>query len=443
MSAVREGETTFLAGGGQMGALVRAKDWSRHALGSPAGWPEEFKSAVHACLHAKFPILLWIGPELWMLYNDAYVPFLGAGKHPAALGETGREIWNDIWPESGPKHEHVAPGRARPDPESAPLLARRVPQDERYLMFCHSPISVAGSRPIDGAFRASIEPDGRELRLTDVCAQHPADAVAFRVAEQRLGKSEARLQAAVDLVGLGRYAWDPQSGALEWDARIRAMWDLPADAPTSHDVWLASIHRDDRARVEAAVATCTDPTGDGIYDIEYRVIGVGDGVERWVATRGRTTFDGSSPVAFQGVALDVTSRKQVEASLVDASTRLSEVNSRLEAELAESNLQRRKLFELSPELFASAGFDGYLKTINPAWTRVLGHDEAVLLSTPFMDFVHPDDREKAYATMASLERGQTVLHFEDRVRCADGTYCWISWTAVPESDLFYAVGRDI
>ena len=96
---------------------------------------------------------------------------------------------------------------------------------------------------------------------------------------------QKRLQAAVDLVGLGLYAWDPQTNALEGDARTRAIWGLPPDAPVDYETWRRHIHPDDLARVDAAVAKCIDPGGDGVYEIEYRVIGW-DGVERWVATRG-------------------------------------------------------------------------------------------------------------------------------------------------------------
>jgi PAS domain S-box-containing protein len=75
------------------------------------------------------------------------------------------------------------------------------------------------------------------------------------------------------------------------------------------------VHPDDLARVEAAVQRCADPRGDGVYDIEYRVIGKTDRVERWIATRGRTHFENDVPVSFYGVALDVTDRKLTEEAL--------------------------------------------------------------------------------------------------------------------------------
>src|SRR3982074_1218859 len=83
-----------------------------------------------------------------------------------------------------------------------------------------------------------------------------------------------RLQAVVGLLGLGLYAWDPQTNALEWDARIKAMWGLPPEARIDYAVWRSGVHPEDLARIEQAIAQCIDPQRNGIYDIEYRVIGI-------------------------------------------------------------------------------------------------------------------------------------------------------------------------
>ena len=84
------------------------------------------------------------------------------------------------------------------------------------------------------------------------------------------------------------------------------------------------MHPDDLARVEAAVAKCADPNGDGVYAIEYRVNGM-DGMERWVATHGRTTFESARPVRFLGIALDITERKRAEERLHESEARLSAI----------------------------------------------------------------------------------------------------------------------
>ena len=81
---------------------------------------------------------------------------------------------------------------------------------------------------------------------------------------QRLRECEARLEAAVELLKLGLYTWNPQTNELQWDETLRAMWGLPHDTPADYAVWRAGVHPVDLARVEAAIQRCSDPHGDGV-----------------------------------------------------------------------------------------------------------------------------------------------------------------------------------
>jgi PAS domain S-box-containing protein/putative nucleotidyltransferase with HDIG domain len=102
--------------------------------------------------------------------------------------------------------------------------------------------------------------------------------------------------------------------------------------------------------------------------------------------------------------------------------------------------------ELSLDLVCTANFDGYFTRVNPAWKRTLGYESEELLSKPFLDFVHPDDRE---ATLAEAERqtkaGEEVLHFENRYRHRDGTYRWLEWMSRPDPEVreLIAMARDV
>lgn len=85
----------FLAGGGEMGSRIRAHDWSG-SLGMPALWPQSLRSALSICLHSSFPTAIYWGPNLRLLYNDAWRP-VAADRHPGALGHPGATVWSDIW----------------------------------------------------------------------------------------------------------------------------------------------------------------------------------------------------------------------------------------------------------------------------------------------------------------------------------------------------------
>ena len=91
-----------------------------------------------------------------------------------------------------------------------------------------------------------------------------------------------------------------------------------------------------------------------------------------------------------------------------------------------------RFFTLSLDMLCIAGFDGYFKRVNPAWERTLGYTEADLLSRPFMEFVHPDDREATIAeSRKQIDRGQEVIYFENRYLHKDGTLRWLMWTSTP------------
>jgi hypothetical protein len=144
-----------------MGARMRAKDWSATPLGSAETWPQSVKTAVSICLNSRSPILLWLGPELRIIYNDTYIPFLGDTKHPAMLGATGLEAWGEIWDTIGPMHEEVAAGRATSVEDLQMFYARHLPREEVYATFGYSPILGDDGRTIEGVFCGCTETTGR------------------------------------------------------------------------------------------------------------------------------------------------------------------------------------------------------------------------------------------------------------------------------------------
>jgi PAS domain S-box-containing protein len=115
----------------------------------------------------------------------------------------------------------------------------------------------------------------------------------------------------------------------------------------------------------------------------------------------------------------------------------------MERKRAEEDLER--FFNLSLDLLCLAGFDGYFKRVNPVWERVLGYTTDELLARPYLDFVHPDDRNPTTTEADRLGVGGNVLKFENRYIAKDGTYRWLQWNAVslPGDQMIYAAARDI
>src|SRR5262245_8556998 len=170
--------SAFLDGGGEVGALMRAKDWTSTPLGPIEGWPQSLRTTVSTCLNSRFPILIWWGPEHVKLYNDAYRELL-VEKHPAALGRPGRDVWPEIWDIIGPMLDSVVKdGRATWSEDQFLPLERRGYPEECYFTFSYSPIRDE-TGGIGGVFCAVTETTGRvigerRLRLLQELASHSA-----------------------------------------------------------------------------------------------------------------------------------------------------------------------------------------------------------------------------------------------------------------------------
>ena len=116
-----------------------------------------------------------------------------------------------------------------------------------------------------------------------------------------------------------------------------------------------------------------------------------------------------------------------------------------EAQQFTQNKALERLFNLSQDMLCVADFDGHFRIVNAAFETTLGHSRQAFLDTPFIDFVHPDDKAPTLEAMERLATGASVTCFENRYRCKDGSYKWLQWTLAPETEagLLYAVARDI
>ena len=134
-----------LAGGGEMGALMRSFDWSTTRLGPVAHWPQSLRTAVSIMLDSAFAMVVAWGPEFVLLYNDRYRPILGATKHPGALGKPAEEIFPEVWGFIGPLFEKTRHG------EAVALDDVLVPLDRNgYLEDCYFTLSYSAIRDESG-----------------------------------------------------------------------------------------------------------------------------------------------------------------------------------------------------------------------------------------------------------------------------------------------------
>ena len=150
----------------------------------------------------------------------------------------------------------------------------------------------------------------------------------------------------------------------------------------------------------------------------------------------------NGPFKIVCVTRDATERIQARASRTAYAKSLQELNETLEQRVREATQERDRIWRLSGDLILVAGLDGTIKSLNPAWRTVLGWHGSALISTSFLDLVHPDDLQQTRERVRALTWDAAFTRVENRYRHADGTYRWISWTAVPDTDVFIAIGRD-
>ena len=269
---------------------------------------------------------------------------------------------------------------------------------------------------------------GQALRMHGVCV----DITDRKMSELRLRDSEAQLRALAETLPALVFITDNEGNNIYTSRRYQEFTGMTAERLLG-DGWISAIHPDDREK-GAAVWEASWRSGRP-YETEYRFRRA-DGTYRWHAVRGAPVYDGDAIIRWVGACTDIHEHKLAEAELHTA-------NTRLESEVEQRTRERNRMFELSNDLFAVVGFDATLKTMNPAWSRLLGYSEAELMAQPLFDLVHPEDLDRSLETLALLGAGGIVQHYEERLRRADGSYARIAWAAVPCDGVIYTVGRDV
>ena len=136
----------FLAGGGEMGALMRTHNWAATPVGPPEAWPQTLKTTVRLMLTSRHPMFIWWGEALTFLYNDAYSAAIGPDRHPSALGRPGREVWVEIWDVIGPEIELVMAGQGATWHERQLIpITRGDAREDVWWTYGYSPIDDDGT----------------------------------------------------------------------------------------------------------------------------------------------------------------------------------------------------------------------------------------------------------------------------------------------------------
>lgn len=280
-------------------------------------------------------------------------------------------------------------------PTAEDMRARYFPGERERLKALGKAALARGESTLDAEYRY-LWPDGsiRWLWLRAEFVMGPDDRPAHAIgvltdvterkqSEEALRASETRLKLAQQAAGFGVWDWDVRTGELNWSPEMFSILGLDPELQSEarYEAWLNALHPEDRDQADQAAKRCAS-LGEP-FDVHFRIHHRPTDEERWVRSHGVALLDvGGEPLRVFGINADVTEEKRREQELQALAGDLREA-------VAETTKTRDRIFELSNDLFAVAGFDGYLKTVNPAWERLLGYTEATLLSRPFAEFIHP------------------------------------------------------
>lgn len=194
------------------------------------------------------------------------------------------------------------------------------------------------------------------------------------------------------------------------------------------DFWQDQGHADAHAAMAAAKAGSTGRFQGIAHTFQSN--------PKWWDVQVTPIFDRAGNVEkILCISRDITATRVAEEEL-------RQLNATLEERVEARTQDRDRIWRLSTDLMLIAEFEGTIIAVNPAWTQVLGWSQEELLGKSFLDFLHPDDDLTA-AAAAELSQGISFPSFENRYLHKDGSYRWISWTAVPDQSYIHAVGRDI
>ena len=166
----------FLTGGGETGARLRSLDWASHPLGAPEHWPQSLKTIVRVMLDSRYAMWMAWGPQLTFFCNDAYLPTVGL-KRDWVLGARSDQVWKEIWPDIGPRIDHVlSSGEATWDEGLLLFLERSGFAEETYHTFSYSPVyddlsRIAGMLCVVTEVTERVVGERRLRVLRDLAAQ--------------------------------------------------------------------------------------------------------------------------------------------------------------------------------------------------------------------------------------------------------------------------------
>nr|WP_245215027.1 PAS domain S-box protein [Pararoseomonas indoligenes] len=275
--------------------------------------------------------------------------------------------------------------------------------------------------------------------LRDAPALEDMAYVAAEIMGRTLGVSRAGygiMSADAEILTIDRNWTRPGTGSATGQFRLRDFGSYLGDLQRGEAVVIGDVGRDPRTADKVAE----------LAEVEARAM-----VNLPLVEDGRLValffVNNAEPRAWAPEELafmrNVAERTRSAIERRRAERDLRDLAASLEQQVEERTRDRNRMWNLSGDIMLVADFHARIEAVNPAWTTLLGWGTNELLGGDFMSLVHPDDVGSTLAEVGKLADGLKTLRFENRYRHKDGSYRWLSWTAVPDERFIHAVGRDV
>lgn len=391
-----EVQVSAFPGGGEMGALVRAFDWSHTGLGPFAAWPESLKAVTRTILASPVPMVLLWGEDGVMIYNDGYRT-LAADRHPGLLGARVRDGWPEAADFNAEVIRTVLSGRPLTYKDREFTLRRGGAAERAWFDLYYSPVLDGRGVPAgvlgitietSERVRATRRRDGEHARLTRLFEQSPNPIAILRGPQhvfELVNPACSRLIGHRDVVGR------PIAEAL------------PEAARDGFVAVLDRVYRDGRAHVESAVRfagrdASGAPVEDRYLDFAYQPVTDADGRVGGVFVEG----------------YDVTQRAVAETKVRESETRFR----------ALVTATSEMVYRMSPDWTEMRHLDGRDFLSDAEIPSVAWHDV----------YLFPEDQPLVLAAIRRAIESKSVFQLEHRVRRVDGTTGWVITRAIPLVD---------
>jgi PAS domain S-box-containing protein len=412
-----------------MAERIAGFDWAASPLGPRQSWPAALRFAVDLCLRSPVASAVYWGPELRLVYNDAWRDVL-AGRHPSALGQPARTVWADVWDVAGPAFEEAfATGRGTSIYEQAIPLLRDGAVEESYWNYSLTPIVG------EGGGVAGLLLQGLDITRALLAERRLSFQIMLADRLRRIDDPEKIKHAATQL--LGEYLGASRVGYAEIDEAegtvlVRSDWTRGAETQS-----LGGQTGVIRSFGEEALAILRSGEVMAIPDLMALPVGPHDRRAQWeeMGVRALITVPLVRHGALKALLYVHEPRprkwRRFEAAMArDVAERTWAAVERAQAEqsLRESEDHYRHAVELNPQVSWTALPDGRLNRVAPRWREWTGSDGT---GDGWIEGIHEDDRERTLAAWAHSVATGEPYDIEHRLKRVDGRVRWARSRAFP------------